>query len=119
MIISYDYDSNVKQNLSILDKMMEVYFKITKSDKKIAIISDEEWEKLKKEYIENLKNGVKYEVHKEPDVVLEEIKKDDIISNSAIDLFGDIVEVEQRSEFYEYASYVKASSSFTKRYDES
>ena len=94
MIISFDYDSNVKQNLAILDKLMDVYEKITKSDRKIAIVTDEEWEKLKKEYIENLKNGVKYEVQKEPEPVLEEIKKNDIISNSAVELFGDIVEVE-------------------------
>ena len=94
MIISFDYDSNVKQNLAILDKMMEVYEKITKSNKKIAIVTNDEWEKLKNEYIENLKNGVKYEVQKEPDPVLEEIKKNDIISNSAVELFGDIVEVE-------------------------
>ena len=94
MIISFDYDSNVKQNLQLLDKLMEVYTKITKSDKKIAIVTDEEWEKLKNEYISNLKNGVKYEVQKEPEPILEEIKKDDIISNSAVELFGDIVEVE-------------------------
>ena len=94
MIISFEYDSNVKQNLLLLDKLMDVYTKITKSDKKIAIVTDEEWDKLKNEYITNLKNGVKYEVKKEPEPILEEIKKDDIISNSAVELFGDIVEVE-------------------------
>ncbi len=94
MIISFDYDSNVKQNLAILDKMMEVYEKITKSSKKIAIVTNDEWENLKNEYIENLKNGIKYEVQKEPDPVLEELQKNDIISNSAVELFGDIVEVE-------------------------
>ena len=42
MILSYDSTAIVKQNLSILDKMMEVYSKITGSSKKIAIISDDE-----------------------------------------------------------------------------
>ena len=94
IIISYEYDSNVKQELQNLDKIIDVYNKITNSNKIIAIISDEEWEKVKKEYIDNLKNGVKYEVQKEPEVVLEELEKSDIISSSAMELFGDIVEVE-------------------------
>jgi len=94
ILISYEFDSNVKQDLTILDKIIEVYQKITKSNKNIAIITDEEWEKLRNEYIANLKNGIKYEVVEEPKVVLEEINKNDIISNSAVELFGDIVEVE-------------------------
>ena len=94
IIISYEYDSNVKQELQNLDKIIDVYNKITNSNKIIAIISDEEWEKVKKEYIDNLKNGVKYEVQKEPEVILEELEKSDIISSSAMELFGDIVEVE-------------------------
>jgi hypothetical protein len=84
----------VKQDLSIIDKIIEVYQKITKSTKNLAIITDEEWNKLKNEYIANLKNGIKYEVQEEPKVVLEEIEKNDIISNSAVELFGDIVEIE-------------------------
>ena len=94
IIISYEYDSNVKQELQNIDKIIEVYNKITNSNKNIAIISDEEWEIVKNKYIENLKNGVKYEVKKEPEVVLEELEKSDIISSSAMELFGDIVEVE-------------------------
>lgn len=74
--------------------MMEVYSKITGSSKKIAIISDDEWNSLKNEYISNLKNGIKYNFIPEPEVIFEESDKDDIISSSAIDLFGDIVEIE-------------------------
>ena len=95
VLISYEYDSNVKQNLSNIHKLTDVYQKLTKSNKEIAIITDEEWNRLKNEYISNLKNGIKYEVLEEPSEVLEEAKKDDIIVNSAIDLFGDIVEVEE------------------------
>ena len=94
IIISYDSDSVVKQNLLIIDKIMDVYNKITNSNKKIAIISDAEWERVKNEYITNLKNNIKYEIKDEPEVIFEESKKDDIIVNSAIDLFGDIVEVD-------------------------
>ena len=94
MILSYEYDSNVKQNLLFLDKMIDVYYKITNSHKNIALITDDEWNRLKNEYISNLKSGKKYEILKEPDVVLEEIHNNDIISNSAVELFGDIVEIE-------------------------
>ena len=95
MIISFDSKAIVEQNLVNLLQLNDVYEKITKSTKNIAIITDEEWEILKKEYISNLKNNVSYEVKEEPEVILEEIKNDDIISSSAISLFGeDIVEIE-------------------------
>ena len=95
MIISFDSKAIVEQNLVNLLQLNDVYEKITKSNKNIAIITDEEWEILKKEYISNLKNNVSYEVKEEPEVILEEIKNDDIISSSAISLFGeDIVEIE-------------------------
>ena len=84
----------MNQNLLILDKITDVYHRITNSDKQFAIVSDTEWERLKNEYISNLKNGIKYEIISEPNPVLEELNKDDIISNSAVELFGDIVEVE-------------------------
>ena len=71
-----------------------IYNKITKSNKSIAIISDEKWENVKNEYISNLKNNIKYEVVEEPEVIFEDLKNNDIITNSAVDLFGDIVEVE-------------------------
>lgn len=95
LIISFEFDSNVKQNLANIDKITEVYNKITNSNKNIAIISDDEWEKVKKEYIYNLKNNIKYEVSTEPEVVLEESTKDDImVSSTAVELFGDIVEID-------------------------
>ena len=94
IILSYDSDASVKQNLLTLDKMIEVYNKITGSDKNIAIISDSDWESIKKEYILNIKNGISYEIKDEPKLVFEELSKNDIIGNSAIDLFGDIVEIE-------------------------
>ena len=94
MIISFEYDSNVLQNIQIIDKITDVYNKITNSNKEIAIISDKEWDKVKNDYIKNLKDGVKYEVKDEPDPIYEEIENDGIISNSAVQLFGDIVVVE-------------------------
>ena len=95
MILSYDSDRMLIQNLSNYLVINDVYNKITNSNKKIAIISDKEWDKLKKEYIENKDNPDKYKIQEEPDVLLEEHEKNDIIVDSAISLFGDdIVEVE-------------------------
>lgn len=94
IILSYEYDSSVKQNLNILDKITYVYNKITNSNKKIAIITDEEWEAEKNRYIQAIKDGNHYTVIDEPAEVYEEQKKDDIISSSAVELFGDIVEFE-------------------------
>ena len=93
IIISFEYDSIVKQNLMELEKIIYVYNKITNSNKKFAIITDEEWENEKNNYIKSIKDGKSYQVMEEPKEIYEEIKKNDIISNSAVELFGDIVEI--------------------------
>ena len=93
IIISYEYDSSVKQNLLELEKITYVYNKITNSNKKLAIITDEDWENEKNKYIKSLKDGVQYQVIDEPQEVYEEQVKNDIITNSAVELFGDIVEI--------------------------
>ena len=95
IIISYDYDSIVKQNLLELEKFTSIYNKLTNSNKKIAIITDEEWEFQKNNYIKALKEGYQYTVIEEPEIkVFERPKENVIITNSAVELFGDIVEIE-------------------------
>ena len=94
LILSYEYDSVVKQNLNIIDKITYVYNRLTNSNKKIAIISDEQWEIEKNKYIASLKDGNHYVVVEEPEEIYEEVEKDDIIVSSAVELFGDIVEFE-------------------------
>lgn len=93
IIISYEFDSIVKQNLNILNKITDVYNKITNSNKKIAIITDQKWEEVKAKYIQDIKNGNIWSIKNEPDEVFIELEKDDIINNDAIKLFGDIVEI--------------------------
>ena len=95
IIISYDYDSVVKQNLLDLEKFSSIYNKLTNSNKKLAIITDEEWEIEKNNYIKSIKEGHHYTIIEEPELkVFEGSKEDVIITNSAIELFGDIVEIE-------------------------
>ena len=94
IILSYEFDSSVEQNCLLLHKLEDVYKKITGNSKKIAIVSDSFWEKIKKDYISNLKNGYKYQIVDEPKELFEVSNNHDIISNNAVDLFGDIVEIE-------------------------
>lgn len=95
IIISYDYDSVVKQNLLELDKFTSIYNKLTNSNKKIAIITDEEWENEKNKYIKALKEGQQYTVIDEPEIkIFHHQEENAIITNSAVELFGDIVEIE-------------------------
>lgn len=95
IILSYEYDSIVKQNLLNLEKINEVYNKLNKTNYKLAIISDLEWDRAKKDYIKTIKSGYSYSLIEEPlPELFEDTKKDDIISNSAVELFGDIVEID-------------------------
>lgn len=94
-IISYEYDSIVKQNLCNLKKITDIYNKICNTNYSIAIISDSEWEKEKSHYISVIKSGGSYKIIEEPrEELFDEIKKNDIICNDTINLFGDIVEIE-------------------------
>ena len=94
VLLAFEYDSVVEQNLLILDKLTEIYNKIVNSKKKLVLISENNWQKEKDEYIVNLKNKHSYEILPEPDPNYEELDNDDIIDNDAVDLFGDIVEFE-------------------------
>lgn len=94
IIISYDLESSVEQNCLLLHKLEDVYSKITDSFKKFVIISDSYWDKIKNDYINNLKSGYIYEFKEEPKEVFEVSESHDIIGNNAVDLFGDIVEIE-------------------------
>lgn len=94
IVISYEYDSIVKQNLPHLEEMEDVYYQLTNSLKKFAIITDEEWNQLKVEYIQHLKEGKNYEILEEPEKEFKKIESNDILSNSATLLFGDIVEID-------------------------
>ena len=49
---------------------------------------------MKKEYINNTKNGKKYDIIKEPDLIINTLKEESIdIEDSPLGLFKDIVEI--------------------------
>ena len=94
-IISYDSNAIVEQNIVDIKLLNDTYNKITKSNKTFAIVTNDKWNLLKKEYINKMSNNEKYEILDEPELLFEESKKNDIITSSAVDLFGeDIVEIE-------------------------
>ena len=75
--------------------LSDVFKKVLDKEYTVSYILDDQWKKYADEYVSNMKNGIEYKVLEEPLPVFEEIKKDDIISSSAISLFGDdIVEID-------------------------
>ena len=95
IVLSYEYDSIVKQNLLNLDRITEVYNRLNNTNYKLAVISDADWNKAKADYIKTIKSGGSYSLIEEPlPELFEDTKKDDIIPNSAVELFGDIVEID-------------------------
>lgn len=92
IVLSYEYASIVEQNLQHLEQMEDVYNKLTNSSKKFAIITDEQWDKLKFEYISHLRSGDHYEIKEEPVKQFKKEETNDIISSDVASIFGDIVE---------------------------
>ena len=83
IILSYEYDSIVNQNIQNIEQLTKVFNELTNSSKKIAIITD----------IEFTKQGNKYTIKEEPSMGIKvEEKKED--KNSTLAMFGDIVEIE-------------------------
>ena len=74
-----------EKNISEIQKLMKQIF-----DKKYSIVAVtiEEWNDIKKEYINNIKNGIKYEYIEEA-VQTEKSKKTTILENTVENLFGD------------------------------
>lgn len=96
LVISYEYDSVVRENLTHLDEFYDVLSNKIGINKKLAIVSDEVWEKEKKLYITKLKNNEKYSYVEEPNLVYNIIENDSTndADSDSISVFGDIVEVE-------------------------
>ncbi len=92
LIISYEYDSVVNQNLKEIGLFQEVLEKVTGISKKIGIITDEMWELEKQKYIKSTKNNQKYDIIEEPELI--EIGVDEQSSSfTELNDFGDIVEI--------------------------
>ena len=83
--------------------MTENFNKITSLQKKIVIITDEEWKKLKTEFITCKQKGIPFETIEEVEFVMppkENAPQEEISSiertkeEETLSLFGDIVEIQ-------------------------
>lgn len=73
------------KNIDDIQKMLkEIYLK----KYSIVAITDEEWDKMKAEYIKNIKNGIKYEYIEEK-VVTKKKEKNTELQSSIENIFGD------------------------------
>lgn len=94
VLLGIKYDSSIEQLNECFSIISDVFKKVLDQNYTVSYITEDEWKSYADQYVSNMKNGVKYEVMDEPKPIFEETKKDDIISTSAINLFGeDIVEV--------------------------
>ena len=100
LVISYDYEALIEKLKDHLDKLENFYNKITNANKHIAVITNEKWEQLKKEYIKLLNEGKHFEYQEEPSLNIfsssDKILSDELDDslNEVVELFGDIVEIE-------------------------
>ena len=101
IILSYDYESMIEKMYNHIDKLIEFYNKISNNNKTIALITNEEWNNLKNEYMVLRKEGRQFSYQEEPvlninnnnDKITDEDNND--IIKEAKDLFGDIVEIKE------------------------
>lgn len=96
IIYSLKYDSIVNNaNLSLIQ--IEKLFKLVYGKSyKLIFVSDDKWNEIKKEYIDNLEKGYKYKYEEEIDEeIIKNIDNDDNLINKTIEIFGeDLVEIE-------------------------
>lgn len=94
IIITFNYDSMVSRGYKLLKDIEILFDKIFNKKYNVAIITTEEWNIKKNEYINNIKSGKKYE-YKEISSNIEDnsktksISSTDNLTNQAIEMFGE------------------------------
>jgi len=76
LILTYNYDSFVEKGNMYIEKYEKVLQDILDLSHKLVFLTNEEWNKNKNEYIENIKNNVKYNYIDEESQVQEEVMDD-------------------------------------------
>ena len=60
LILTYNYDSFVEKGNMYIEKYEKVLNELLDLTNKLVFLTNDEWKKIKNEYIENIKNNVKY-----------------------------------------------------------
>ena len=95
VVLVYHLESIMDQVLNSIEKVTSIYNKYTSSNKDLCVVSDKLWKEISSKYAECFKNKTveeNFKLEEEPKPIYEEVENDDIISSSANELFGDIVE---------------------------
>ena len=90
IILSFSYESMAERANNLVDSISGLLEKIYGSHYDVAILSTDDWEKDKKEFVENKNKGITYEykpISKGERKTKKEKKNN--IASQAIDLFGD------------------------------
>ena len=99
VVFSYDYDSVLDGNLDEIDKITKLYNEFTDSSKKLCFVSEKLWNDVSSKFMEAFKNKTVDENFKyieEPEPEFEEIKNNDIIIDSAMNVFdSSIVDIKE------------------------
>lgn len=97
ILFSFEYSSMLEDNYPRLEKLSYVLKNVADINKKMAMVTDEEWSSLKNEYINKLKNGETYIIMDEFDLSKSNsvLKTEDksVIMDDVTGIFGDIVEI--------------------------
>lgn len=89
LLFSFENKSDVLKFDSIY-KQIELFLKkIYDESYKIVAVSDKEWEEMKNNYINNIKNKISYVFIEENDVKLEMSENSNALENSALNIFGE------------------------------
>ena len=88
IIVTFPYESMAGRANDIIYLVEYVLEKCFNSEYKFFAVSKDEWDKLKKEYIKNIKNGVQYKYVKENVSYDDILNQDNSIINESIELFG-------------------------------
>jgi len=97
VIISVKYDSIFENACKNIEKISALFSMVMKDNYRIALVSENDWNKLKQKYINDKKMGIVYKLQFEDEIVdnyVENLSEDDSNSYSsvvsdAISLFGD------------------------------
>ena len=93
-IVSYS-EGLIDKILVNKNNLEDLYYSVSNKRKKIAVLSNEKWEDEKAKYIKNRNNKISYKLLDEEEEKFEESKKNDIIVDSAVELFGSDIVVEE------------------------
>lgn len=89
LLFSFKNKSDVLQFDSIYKQIEQFLKKIYDESYKIVAVSDKEWEEMKNNYINNIKNKISYVFIEENDVKLEMSENSNALENSALNIFGE------------------------------